>query len=1228
MRGLLSFVVVLLALAAWAQELPFNIVRAPGTVALDGRLSEWVLSAPVTYEVDGNATDRRAKTYAMWDDAKLYLAYVVRDASPLKNGGDDPTRAFKTGDSLHFYFSTAPEVTAARPDGGPQDYHVLLAMLGGKPVVHAFRQKKPGVTTSTVMASPATRIELAWTGPVPGAEMVSRVEGDRYTVEAAIPWAFFDDFRPAANAKVAADAAVNFSDVTGTTNTAKVWWHRGSSQILDVPSELRFERNLWGTAIFRAPGERPLVIDNENTYVTPAPGAVALDGKLDDWDMSTAYGPQYVDPILKEQNNVTWAMMYDAQALYLGAIFHAAQPFNNTSGVENTWWLGDSLEFRLALNPRDQGNIRENVNLCTFGVWYNAVENKDYVALQRSFKFVTGDVSSITVKSAAIPGGRSFEVRVPWSILQNATAPKAGEQVLCTLAGIWKNGLRAYGMGSISSFRGVDNWGQAHFLAEGKQPLVFRNLIQPQIVELPLNAGKYKATITAPAKGLLSAGVYRDGKLLRTLAAGREVAAGPVEIGWDGKDDAGVTLPAGAYELRALVNAGLRAEYVTSFGSPGKPPHDSTHPKRGWGGVWDNVQDIASDATGVYPIWGVEEGDGGLMHVDENGNFLWRQHLPLAQPGRHVAVAVNAKYVYVGVDPSDTKGGKAGLWRVRADTGNYVPFPHDGSDPLAFNLDGISKPVSTEAACVGGLAATATTLYASAHYQNAVIAYDAETGVRIRAYDVPAPRGICLDGDGLLVVTGNTVLRLNLATGALAPVVARNLVAPWRVAVDGKGHILVTDRGTAMQVKRFDRNGRLSGTFGKPGGRSNNGTYHPDALLDPAGITVAPSGKVFYSEDAMPRAFTRLSATLKYETQWVGPWYMSGEVCVDPQRPEHAYLWDTRGFTRFRLDYAKKTYTPDALWCKFALPEGKFGRWFPRIVNHGGNTYVFTTGTPTSLFRIDGDRMTLVASIGAERKGPSPWVFTDLNDNGVADGNETVYPPAPTDPRALFTGSYWGGSIDERDLTIYLFTQQYGANNSALAVTPTFVKGVPVYDLTKVRVVPLIAARRNNSNASSFWHTPDGGVVGNADANGSDPRGIGHSSHLSDVFAFRLDKDGNLLWRAGKKASGIAKNGEFYGRACGLGGPIGSDYFDFVDENGQDKVYTMDGLFAGNLLDDSATAEPSATTLMVEHFNSIVYQNAKDKEWYFVAGGGGYSSIWRIAGLETITRHTAKLTVE
>jgi hypothetical protein len=1223
---------------------PLHFIRAQRPVTIDGKLADWTLTAPVAYEVDANAEDRSVHTYAMWDDAHLYLAYVVRDATPMKNAGDSPANAFKTGDTLHFYLSTSATLTATKRDGGPDDYHILMTMLKGQPAVFAFREKKAGTARPTLISSPAQSIALDWMGPVPGGELAVELTANKrgYVAEVKLPLAFFDTFRPQAGRKVATDVAVNFSDPSGTTNLAKVWWHRGATQVLDIPSELRFDRQLWGTGIFSGDGDLPVVIDRKNLFVVPAPGVVTVDGDLGEWDLSCAYGPQYVDPVLKDKANVTWAMMYDATHLYLGAVFHAAQPYHNISGVENKWWEGDSLEFRLNADTKNQtGDIKTNTDILTFGVWYNPKEDKDYIALQRSFKFTISDISAATVRSKAVPGGRAFEVRVPWTLVQSGNYPKAGEAISCTLAALWDNGPRAYGMGSISSFRGTGDWGHAHFLPLGHAQPVYRSFYLPTVQEAPLNAGQYKSTLTVAQKGLLSAGVYSaDGRLLRTLCAGRPVNAGPVEIGWDGKDDLSAVLPAGQYAVRAVINTGLRAQYVTSACSPGKPPHASPDPKRGWGGVWDNVKALAADRTGLYPLWGIEEGDGGLLKIDEDGNLLWRQHLPLAIPGIHTAVASNGKYVYIGVTGRMTKSnaeadGKGGLWRVRADTGSYVPFPHDGSDPLAFFLEDVKRTVTAAknapqpAPSITGLAADATTIFVAAYYQDAILCLDAETGKVKGNFAVAHPQGICLDGPAhLLVVSEGKILRLDGKSGQLAPMVTTGLDAPHAVAVDTKGLLLVTDGGASQQVKRFDRRGKLISAYGVAGGRTNNGKYVPDHLNTPAGIAVAASGKVFFSEDSSPRVFTRLSADLKYETQWAGPWYLSGEVAVDPARPEHVYIWSHHSIIRFLVDYTTKTSRPDAVWTDFALPDGVYGRWFPRIVHHAGKTYLFCGGTNCTLFRIDGDKMLLIAAVGVDRDGKTltPWTFTDRNENGVLDPGEKVPAPATT-PELTYRGSYWGGSVDDRDLTLYVLNGE----TNVQALTPTFAKaGVPVYTFATARVIPLAAARKpgQRSSLSSIWHTPDGGVFGNADANGSDPRGIGHSSHLSDVFVYRLDKDGNLLWRAGKKASGIAKNGEFYGRACGLGGPIANDYFSFVDENGQDKVFTTDGLFVGNLLDDTAIATPSENTLFVEHFNSIVYQNAQNKRWYFVAGAGGYASIWEIVGLDGIARVEGRVEVK
>jgi len=1200
---------------------PLNFLRAPGPVTIDGKLDDWLLTAPVTYEVDPNAADEKVKTYAMWDDDNIYLAYVVTDASPMKNAGDDPSAAFKAGDCLHFYLSTSDTPATTDPNGGPQDYHVLMTIQQGKPVIFAFRQKKAGTTTPNRISSPATHIDLDWMGSVPGAEMAVVTTGNAYTAEVKLPLAFFDGFHPDAGRNVATDVAVDFSDPAGTKNLAKVWWSAGATEILDIPTELQFRRNLWGTGIFRGAGDQPIVTDASNFYAEPAPGPITVDGDLSDWNLSAPYGPLYVDPQLKDQYNITWAVNYDAQALYVAAIYKSATPFDNGGGINNIWWQGDSIEFRVDLDPNHTGgDIKENPDILTFGLWYNAKENKDYLALQRSFKFHISDDSACTIRSKEIPGGRNFEVRIPWSMVKPEDVPKPGDTVRVTMAGIWKNGLRAFGMGSLSSFRGMDDWGQLHFLPAAPK-LVYVNIHQPVAanVEAP---PKTTTTIQVASKGLLSAGIYNpDGTLLRTLFAGKSVDPGPVTVGWDGNDDNGAPAAPGTYAVRAVLNAGLHAQWVISVANPGHPVHDSTNPRGGWGGVWDNVTAIASDATGIYPLWGGEEGDGLLIHADEDGNIIWRQHRPLAEPYRAIGVASNGKYVYVlgGQLNANTPLTSAALWRVNASDGSYAPIPHPGSDPLAFTLP--NTGVST------AIAADATALYLSDAGNNAVELFDAESLAPIKSCPVPNPLGLCVAGPHeLLVISGNQVLRLNTQTGATKPVISQGLSAPYGITLDLKGRILVTDRGANQQLLRFTPKGKLEGSFGVPGGRDNNGKFLVDHLLNPAGVTVAASGKVFYTEDASPRDFVRLSDALQYEKLWSGPWYLSGEVCVDPYDPSEVYIWTGNNYVRHHVDYATGTYTPDAVWTDFAIQ--KYGRWFPRIVMHDGVKYMFCAGVPTTLYRIDGDKMLLIAAVGIDRttRVPSVWTFTDLNENGKVDPGEMNTVPPAADPNLNFHGSYNGGSVDD-DLNLYLLS----GDSSVIVLSPTFPKpGVPVYSFANARVIPLDAAKKigKRDELPSIWQAPDGGVFGNSQAQGSDPHGIGHSSHLSDVFIYRLDKNGKLIWRAGKKASGLAKNGEFYGRAVGLGGPIGTDYFDFVDEGGQEKIFTTDGLFVGNLLEDNVLVPPSEYTLRVEHFNSIVYQNQLDKNWYFVAGASGYASIWQIAGLDTISRLTGELTLK
>ena len=50
------------------------------------------------------------------------------------------------------------------------------------------------------------------------------------------------------------------------------------------------------------------------------------------------------------------------------------------------------------------------------------------------------------------------------------------------------------------------------------------------------------------------------------------VEPGKLEVAWNGNTDSGDPAPVGRYQVRAVVNSGLKAQYVTSACSPGSTP--------------------------------------------------------------------------------------------------------------------------------------------------------------------------------------------------------------------------------------------------------------------------------------------------------------------------------------------------------------------------------------------------------------------------------------------------------------------------------------------------------------------------------------------------------------------------------------------------------------------------------------------------------------------------------
>ena len=268
-------VALVLVRAAGAQDpgterKTLTIYRAAVAPTIDGGLADWPASAVrATLAVDPDADDFRGNARLLWDDQYLYVAYEVASGKGMRNCGDDPATAFKTGDTVEVFLSVNPDPLASRvPRGGngdeakAGDYRVLLTMLRNtKPTVFAFDYVHPGTGREPLaiqVAGPRAVVDVAES--LPGAVMVAKdatvggVPG--FVVEAKLPWAYFRGYRPAAGARLLFNLAINFSNASGTLNCAKIYWNGPNCMVTDLGIESQVHPQNWGwLALAEAPGQ-------------------------------------------------------------------------------------------------------------------------------------------------------------------------------------------------------------------------------------------------------------------------------------------------------------------------------------------------------------------------------------------------------------------------------------------------------------------------------------------------------------------------------------------------------------------------------------------------------------------------------------------------------------------------------------------------------------------------------------------------------------------------------------------------------------------------------------------------------------------------------------------------------------------------------------------------------------------------------------------------------------
>jgi hypothetical protein len=152
-------------------------------------------------------------------------------------------------------------------------------------------------------------------------------------------------------------------------------------------------------------------------------------------------------------------------------------------------------------------------------------------------------------------------------------------------------------------------------------------------------------------------------------------------------------------------------------------------------------------------------------------------------------------------------------------------------------------------------------------------------------------------------------------------------------------------------------------------------------------------------------------------------------------------------------------------------------------------------------------------------------------------------------------------------------------------------------------------------------------VYGTAEIMGQD-KGIGWASSTVEVKVGKWDPQGNLLWKTGLKATGFAKPGQFY-TGKGIDGVLKGFVF-FTDENGQSRVYTDDGLYAGSV----PSSDPyrgqafGPDALVVELCGARVFTHPETHIDYYMAGDETGLHFWRLEGLQETERVTQVVEVK
>lgn len=862
------------------------------------------------------------------------------------------------------------------------------------------------------------------------------------------------------------------------------------------------------------------------------------------------------------------------------------------------------------------------------------------------------------------PDRYQMEARIPWKFLgvENGKNPfRPGQAMTAFWTVLWPQSItqRAEALriapttGFGWAWHGVSKWGRIIFAKDNnlKQRNPDLKTYLAQTAEIP-DCDSF--TVDLPKDGMLSVGIAgKDGKIIREIAGGEFHKKGKVTLYWDGFDWRGNKMPTGEYTWKAYMHDPLKVTFTGAAGTSARVPYETQDGKGNWGGNMGPATAVSGDAQGLYYLWGSNEGGQSIVKTDSGGNVLWRTTPYVIEGGYgpHVSVSANKKYAYV-------LSGWFNTFITRYDAKNGLTAPFGDKRFIAVDNFGRTPPQQLDwnkpMPSANTIIATDAEVFVPLHYKGKINVYDAETGTLKRTLSCDWARGAALDQNGNLYVLsmrdtngwhnrGAEIYRFSGAQGKpqLYMRLPRQVQNPWSMAAHN-GKLYISDNGYSNQIW-IAENKKITGTIGKAGGRPWAGKYDSAGLLHPAGLYADRFGKLHVAQSAIPSVFQRYDLkTLKLENELFGEVGYCPPSWPDCDDPLTVYVKDyfSGGLIRSQLKGDGSSAGTNAYWrfTKMNWPY-KLLSWIsnykvPRVFRGPGNLkYMFAAGlnpNPAVLVRMEGDSLTPVNYFGTGGIRPGLEVWGDRNGNGQIDPDE-VRLITKLGGRTL--DGKWqaqASKIDDKG-NIYLT----GSDNKAYFIPfkNQGRHGCMEWDFDKSKVVvgeiipgagkPLFYTAREQITGIDEDSKGNLYLSFNTNLNYASPEwtrklkfGLGHTGRFNAVKIVSFDPQGQQRFIAGRKATGVLRDGEMYHHWT-QAGMLGDHYIAVGSEWTPFTLYTSDGFFVQTLLADPNRGEtPSPFSLGGGETFAGQLRYFPERNEAYLYTGNTHGMVYQLEGLE------------